>query len=240
MQNPKNRINMPKSSGKVLLVEDDTNFGNVLKNYLELNDYNVILSRDGSEGLDAFYKGKFDICILDVMMPKKDGFTLARDIRNHNANVPIIFLTAKSMKEDMIQGFKSGADDYITKPFDSEVLLYKLKVLMKRASESFIIDDRTDFQIGKLKFDYKLRIVSGGESSHNLSPKEADLLKMLCIHINDIMPREKALKAIWGDDNYFTGRSMDVFITKLRKYLKDDSNIDIINIHGKGFKLQIL
>lgn len=230
---------MAKSAGKVLLVEDDTNFGNVLKNYLELNEYEVTLSRDGAEGLDAFYKHRFDICVLDVMMPRKDGFALAKDIRNHNANIPIIFLTAKSMKEDMIEGFKAGADDYLTKPFDSEVLLYKLKALIKRASESFLIDDKTDYTIGKLNFDYKSRQVSGGLVTHNLSPKEADLLKMLCTHTNDIMPREKALKAIWGADNYFTGRSMDVFITKLRKYLKDDPNIDIINIHGKGFKLQV-
>lgn len=153
-------------------------------------------------------------------MPKKDGFTLAKDIRNHNANVPIIFLTAKSMKEDMIQGFKVGADDYLTKPFDSEVLLYKLKALHKRASESFIIDDRTDFAIGKLKFDYKMRTVSGGSETHNLSPKEADLLKMLCIHSNDIMPREKALKAIWGDDNYFNRSQYGCFYHKVAEVFK--------------------
>lgn len=224
---------------KILLVEDDFNFGNVLKNYLELNDYNVTLSRDGSEGIDSFYKHKYDICLLDVMMPKKDGFTLAKEIRQQNANVPIIFLTAKSMKEDMVQGFQSGADDYITKPFDSDVLLLKIKVLLKRASESFIMNEENDFEIGKYHFDYKSRNVTLDGVSNQLSPKEAELLKMLCIHTNDIMPREKALKAIWGDDNYFTGRSMDVFITKLRKYLKDDARVDILNIHGKGFRLQI-
>lgn len=224
---------------KILLVEDDFNFGNVLKNYLELNDYNVTLSRDGSEGIDAFYKHKYDICLLDVMMPKKDGFTLAKEIRQQNANVPIIFLTAKSMKEDMVQGFQSGADDFITKPFDSDVLLLKIKVLLKRASESFIMNEENDFEIGKYHFDYKSRNVTLDGVSNQLSPKEAELLKMLCIHTNDIMPREKALKAIWGDDNYFTGRSMDVFITKLRKYLKEDPRVDILNIHGKGFRLQI-
>jgi DNA-binding response OmpR family regulator len=230
---------MGKTLKKILLVEDDFNFGNVLKNYLELNDYNVTLSRDGSEGIDAFYKHKYDICLLDVMMPKKDGFTLAKEIRQQNANVPIIFLTAKSMKEDMVQGFQSGADDFITKPFDSDVLLLKIKVLLKRASESFIMNEENDFDIGKYHFDYKSRNVTLGGVSNQLSPKEAELLKMLCIHTNDIMPREKALKAIWGDDNYFTGRSMDVFITKLRKYLKEDPRVDILNIHGKGFRLQI-
>ncbi len=230
---------MGKTLKKILLVEDDFNFGNVLKNYLELNDYNVTLSRDGSEGIDSFYKHKYDICLLDVMMPKKDGFTLAKEIRQQNANVPIIFLTAKSMKEDMVQGFQSGADDYITKPFDSDVLLLKIKVLLKRASESFIMNEENDFEIGKYHFDYKSRNVTLDGVSNQLSPKEAELLKMLCIHTNDIMPREKALKAIWGDDNYFTGRSMDVFITKLRKYLKEDPRVDILNIHGKGFRLQI-
>ncbi|HRC32628.1 MAG TPA: response regulator transcription factor [Bacteroidia bacterium] len=230
---------MGKTLKKILLVEDDFNFGNVLKNYLELNDYNVTLSRDGSEGIDAFYKHKYDICLLDVMMPKKDGFTLAKEIRQQNANVPIIFLTAKSMKEDMVQGFQSGADDFITKPFDSDVLLLKIKVLLKRASESFIMNEENDFEIGKYHFDYKSRNVTLDGVSNQLSPKEAELLKMLCIHTNDIMPREKALKAIWGDDNYFTGRSMDVFITKLRKYLKEDPRVDILNIHGKGFRLQI-
>lgn len=230
---------MGKTLKKILLVEDDFNFGNVLKNYLELNDYQVNLCRDGVEGIDAFYKHKYDICLLDVMMPKKDGFTLAKEIRQHNANVPIIFLTAKSMKEDMVQGFQTGADDYVTKPFDSDVLLLKIKALLKRASESFIMNDQNDFDIGHYHFDYKTRNVTLNNTSNQLSPKEADLLKMLCIHINDIMPREKALKAIWGDDNYFTGRSMDVFITKLRKYLKDDSRVDILNIHGKGFRLQV-
>ncbi|MBL7927529.1 MAG: response regulator transcription factor [Bacteroidia bacterium] len=230
---------MNKQKEKILLVEDDTNFGSVLKNYLELNDYDVTLARDGQEGLDRFYKTKHDLCVLDVMMPKKDGFSLAKDIRQHNANVPIIFLTAKSMKEDMIEGFKSGADDYLTKPFDSEVLLFKIKALIKRASESFVKPDQTQFEIAGYKFDYNMRILHFGNSQVNLSPKEADLLKMLCHHMNDVLPREKALKAIWGDDNYFTGRSMDVFITKLRKYLKEDSRIDIMNIHGKGFKMNV-
>lgn len=231
---------MGSKAQKILLVEDDFNFGNVLKNYLELNDYNVTLARDGNEGLDAFYKHKYELCLLDVMMPKKDGFTLAKEIRHHNANVPIVFLTAKSMKEDMVNGFQHGADDYITKPFDSDVLLLKVKALLKRASESFIMHDQNDFSIGKYNFDYKTREIKLGDEKHQLSPKEADLLKMLCIHKNDVMPREKALKAIWGDDNYFTGRSMDVFITKLRKYLKNDPGVDIINIHGKGFRLQVV
>jgi DNA-binding response OmpR family regulator len=225
------------SRNKILLVEDDPNFGSVLKNYLELNDYDVDLSTDGNAGYDQFVTGKYDICILDVMMPKKDGFTLAKEIREKDQQVPIIFLTAKTMKEDMLAGFQSGADDYITKPFDSEVLLYKLKAIMKRSSDRSHDNSQKEFNIGRFHFNHDHRTIKTGEESQKLSPKESDLLQLLCIYKNELLPRQKALKEIWGDDNYFNARSMDVFITKLRKYLKQDPSIDIINIHGKGFRL---
>jgi DNA-binding response OmpR family regulator len=228
---------MTLSKPHILLVEDDPNFGSVLKNYLELNDYQVNLCQDGFAGYDQFVTGQYDICILDVMMPRKDGFTLAREIREKNPQVPIIFLTAKTMKEDMLSGFKVGADDYITKPFDSEVLLYKLKAILKRSSEKRHDPTQREFTVGKYHFNYDHRTITSEGESQKLSPKEADLLRMLCIYKNELLPRQKALKDIWGDDNYFNARSMDVFITKLRKYLRDDPTLDIINIHGKGFRL---
>ncbi|MFM7216589.1 MAG: response regulator transcription factor [Bacteroidota bacterium] len=228
---------MNTNKPSILLAEDDPNFGAVLKNYLEINDYDVTLARDGYEGYEKYTSGKFDICILDVMMPRKDGFTLAREIREKDPVLPIIFLTAKSLKEDMLSGFQAGADDYITKPFDSEVLLYKLKAILKRSSEKRIDPNKKVFEIGTLIFNYDHRIVQHADQSQKLSPKEADLLRLLCLFKNELLPRQKALKEIWGDDNYFNARSMDVFITKLRKYLKEDPKLDIINIHGKGFRL---
>ncbi len=222
---------------KILLVEDDPNFGAVLKNYLELNDYDVKLCPDGFSGYDQFASGKFEICILDVMMPRKDGFTLAKEIRDKDEQIPIIFLTAKTMKDDMLKGFNVGADDYITKPFDSEVLLVKLKAILRRSGDKTSNSLQKEFDLGKYHFNYDHRTISMGTDSQKLSPKEADLLRMLCLHKNELLPRQKALREIWGDDNYFNARSMDVFITKLRKYLKDDPSLDIINIHGKGFLL---
>lgn len=222
---------------RILLAEDDPNFGSVLKNYLELNDYEVTLCIDGVEAYDRFAAGNFDICLLDVMMPKKDGFTLAKEIREKDSGIPIIFLTAKSMKEDMLEGFQVGADDYITKPFDSEVLIYKLKAILKRSNERGHDLTKKEFDIGKFHFNYDHRSISDGTNSSKLSPKEADLLRLLCIYLNELLPRQKALIDIWGDDNYFNARSMDVFITKLRKYLKEDPMLDIINVHGKGFRL---
>jgi len=222
---------------KILLVEDDPNFGAVLKNYLELNDYDVKLCPDGFSGYDEFAKGKYDICILDVMMPRKDGFTLAKEIREKDEHIPIIFLTAKTMKDDMLKGFNVGADDYITKPFDSEVLLVKLKAILRRSGDKISNSLQKEFDLGKYHFNYDHRTIAMGAASQKLSPKEADLLRMLCLHKNELLPRQKALREIWGDDNYFNARSMDVFITKLRKYLKDDPSLDIINIHGKGFRL---
>ena len=226
-------------NNKILLVEDDPNFGTVLKDYLSLNDYNVTLAKDGLEGLIMFKNDDYDLCILDVMMPRKDGFSLAKDIRATNSEVPIIFLTAKTMKEDVLKGYQAGADDYLNKPFDSEVLLYKIKAIMQRKeTEQNTEEEIFEFNIGKFEFNSKLRHLSfdGGETQ-KLSPKESKLLKMLAVHKNDLMPRELALTKIWRDDNYFTSRSMDVYIAKLRKYLKGDENVEILNIHGEGFRL---
>ncbi len=226
-----------KKKYKILLCEDDTNLGMVLKNYLELNDYDVILERDGRLGMAAFQREKFDICLLDVMMPNVDGFTLAEEIRDIDPDIPLFFLSAKTMKEDIIQGYKLGADDYITKPFDSEVLLLKIKAILKRNEEDNRISDNIEFDLGSYHFNPRLRELSHDGKTQTLSPKENDLLKMLAEHKNDLLPRERALKKIWGSDTYFNGRSMDVYIAKLRKYLKDDSNIEIVNIHGNGFRL---
>jgi hypothetical protein len=230
---------MEKEKFKVLLVEDDTNFGQVLKNYLELNDFVVELARDGILGLAAFRREKYDICLLDVMMPNMDGFTLAEEIRNVDPEVPLFFLSAKSMKEDILNGYKLGADDYITKPFDSEVLLHKIKAIMKRNQEMHEKQhSQVEFTVGRYHFNSKLRTLSyeGAEPS-TLSPKENELLLMLCEYKNDLLPRESALKRIWGSDTYFNGRSMDVYIAKLRKYLKEDTSVEIVNIHGNGFRL---
>jgi two-component system, OmpR family, response regulator len=223
---------------RILLVEDDQNFGTVLKDYLTLNDYDVTLAKDGLEGLIMYKNDIFDMCILDVMMPRKDGFSLAKDIRATNKEIPIIFLTAKTLKEDVLKGYQVGADDYLNKPFDSEVLLYKVKAIMQRKeSEKEVDDEAFEFEIGKFHLNSKLRQLSLNGNIRKLSPKENKLLKLLVMHINDLMPRELALTKIWRDDNYFTSRSMDVYIAKLRKYLKDDPNVEIINIHGEGFRL---
>ena len=224
---------------KILLVEDDPNFGTVLKDYLSLNDYNVTLAKDGLEGLIMFKNDDYDLCILDVMMPRKDGFSLAKDIRGTNSEVPIIFLTAKTMKEDVLKGYQAGADDYLNKPFDSEVLLYKIKaILQRKEGDQNIEEEKFEFKIGKFDFNSKLRHLSFDKgTAQKLSPKESKLLKMLAVYKNDLMPRELALTKIWRDDNYFTSRSMDVYIAKLRKYLKTDENVEILNIHGEGFRL---
>ena len=234
------------ANNRILLVEDDQNFGDVLRSYLEMHEYNVTLATDGMAGLESYKQGEYDLCIFDVMMPKKDGFTLAKEVRELDGEMPIIFLTAKTMKNDVLQGFKIGADDYITKPFNSEELLYRIQAILKRSQQK--ADPREEikeFNIGRYHFNYPLRILTfnsdepGEESKEKLSPKEAQLLRMFCMYMNDILPRSEALTKIWGEDNYFTARSMDVFVTKLRKYLKDDSNIEIVNIHGNGFQLLV-
>ncbi len=222
----------------IFLVEDDLSFGAVLKSYLEINDFEVDWIDDGQIALDHFRKNNFDICILDVMLPHIDGFTIAAEIRKINAEIPIIFLTAKNLREDILKGYKTGADDYITKPFDTEVLIFKLKAILKR--QSGILSKESDFyQIGNYMFDYKLRTIEHDQLKQKLSPKEAELLKMLCDNQNELLPRESALKKIWGDDGYFTTRSMDVYLTKLRKLFTEDPAIEIRNIHGSGFMLEI-
>ena len=223
---------------KLLLCEDDPNLGMVLKSYLELNDYNVVLERDGRLGLAAFQREKFDLCLLDIMMPHVDGFTLAKDIRDIDPDIPLFFLSAKTMKDDIIKGYKLGADDYITKPFDSEVLLMKIKAILKRNEELNKESANMEFQLGQYHFNPKLRELTRNNESQTLSPKENELLKMLAEYKNDLLPREIALKKIWGSDTYFNGRSMDVYIAKLRKYLREDENIKISNIHGSGFRLE--
>ncbi|MBT6567981.1 MAG: response regulator transcription factor [Flavobacteriales bacterium] len=224
---------------KILVVEDDPNFGSILKDYLTLNEYDIVLAKNGIEGYEKFKKENFDLCILDVMMPYKDGFTLAKEIREKNDSVPILFLTAKNLKEDVLKGFKLGGDDYITKPFDSDVLLAKIKVFLNRNQKPISTESAEFlFTIGRFAFNSKLRTLSfsGGEPI-KLSPKESQLLRLLALHINDLLPRDVALNKIWRDDNYFTSRSMDVYIAKLRKYLKEDSQVEILNIHGEGFRL---
>jgi DNA-binding response OmpR family regulator len=228
-----------KKKYKILLCEDDSNLGLVLKNFLELNEYDVTLERDGRLGLGAFQRDKFDLCLLDVMMPNVDGFTLAEEIRDIDPDVPLFFLSAKTLKEDILQGYRLGADDYITKPFDSDVLMHKIKAIIKRNEEDHKVTDNLEFELGAYHFNPKLRELKIKDATQVLSPKENELLKMLAEHKNDLLTREKALKKIWGSDTYFNGRSMDVYIAKLRKYLKEDTTIEIVNIHGNGFRLVV-
>ena len=231
---------MEKQRIQLLLVEDDHNLGTLLKEYLEEKDYNVTLAVDGREGLKRFKQNLYDICVLDVMMPNMDGFTLAKEISLLNKDVPLVFLTAKTMKEDAIEGFNAGADDYINKPFSTEELLLRLKAILRRTStKSLDNTDLNNFDIGRYHFDFNHQVLSLEGKQTKLTTREAQLLKLFCLHMNDVLDRNFALKTIWHDDNYFNGRSMDVYITKLRKYLKDDPQIEIINVHGKGFKLLV-
>ena len=225
-------------NNRILLVEDDQSFGAVLKDYLMMNNYEVTLATDGELGLKEFMENEFDIGIFDVMMPKKDGFSLAEDVKRINKNMPIIFLTAKNLREDILKGYQIGADDYITKPFDTELLLYKIKAILQR-STVVEEDEQEHFKISNIEFDSVLRQLKVHDTEYKLSPKENELLKMLCMHRNDFMPRDLALRKIWKKENYFTARSMDVYITKLRKLLKDDEGLEIINVHGEGFRLLV-
>lgn len=224
---------------KLLLVEDDLNFGTVLKSYLELNDLLVDWIDDGRKAFPKFEQGNYNLVLLDVMLPNMDGFSIARKIKDSDADVPFIFITAKTLREDIVEGYKTGADDYITKPFDSEILLYKIKAILTRSSgvPNNLPDDI--FTIGKFEFDHKARslteIKSGNKKS--LSPKESELLKMLVEHKGEILPKTLALNKIWGDANYFTTRSMDVYIAKLRKFLSPDATIRIVTLHGAGYRL---
>lgn len=221
---------------KILLVEDDANLGQVLKEYLEMKQYQVTLCRDGEEGLTSFNRNNYHLVILDVMMPKKDGFTLAADIRKVNPEVPFIFLTAKSMQEDTLKGLKLGADDYITKPFSMEELLLRLNAILKRTYQDK--DNKTGkYELGSCSFDANAHVLDTPEKKIKLTTKEAELLRLLCLNMNQTLNRSDALKAIWHDDSYFNARSMDVYITKLRKYLKAEPSIKILTLHGQGFKL---
>ncbi|MGL4411771.1 MAG: response regulator transcription factor [Bacteroidales bacterium] len=220
----------------VLLCEDDENLGMLLREYLQAKGYIVDLQADGEAGLRAFQKNKYDLCIFDVMMPKKDGFTLAQEIRSTNSEIPIVFLTAKALKEDVLEGFKIGADDYITKPFSMEELIFRIEAIIRRVKGKKMKEVQF-YKIGKFTFDTQKQLLTIGEKATKLTTKESELLSLLCIHMNEILERNYALKTIWIDDNYFNARSMDVYITKLRKLLKDDSDIEIINVHGKGYKL---
>ncbi len=222
---------------KLLLAEDDENLGLLLKEYLVAKGFDANLYPDGDAAYKGFMREHYDICILDIMMPKKDGFTLAKDIRIVNADIPIIFLTAKNMKEDVLEGFKLGADDYITKPFSMEELILRIEAILRRTSQESQANAQMVFTLGKYTFDTRKQILSWGDESVKLTTKESDLLKLLCQNANKVLERNYALKSIWIDDNYFNARSMDVYITKLRKHLKDEPTVEIINVHGKGYKL---
>ena len=221
---------------KILLAEDDINLGSLLEQYLNAKDFETKLFGDGQKAYEAFVKDKYDICILDVMMPKKDGFELAKDIRSINKNIPIIFLTAKTLKEDILKGFKMGADDYIKKPFNMEELLFRIEAILRRSS-AIINKEQDVYDLGSLSFHTNNQLLKHGDDSIKLTTKESELLKLLCENMNSILERNYALKQIWEDDNYFNARSMDVYITKLRKHLKFEPKLEIMNIHGKGYKL---
>lgn len=221
---------------RILLCEDEESLGMLLREYLQAKGYDAELYLDGESGYKAFVKGHFDMCLLDVMMPKMDGFSLAREIRIVNQEVPIIFLTAKNLKDDILEGFKLGADDYLTKPFSMDELVYRMEAIMRRVRGKNQ-KVQTVYQIGKFTFDTQRQILSFGDEQTKLTTKESELLALLCSHSNEVLERELALKTIWIDDNYFNARSMDVYITKLRKHLRADDRIEINNVHGKGYRL---
>lgn len=220
---------------KILLAEDDQNLGSLLKEYLDVKGYETQLFTDGKKAYEGFINDYFDLCLLDIMMPEKDGFTLAKEIRQINSDIPILFLTAKSMKEDVLEGFSLGADDYITKPFSMEELLYRVEAVLRRTKQNSNQKEKT-YQIGKYTFDSQNQMLEINDKRKRLTTKESELLKLLCNNQNKVLERNFTLRTIWSEDSYFNARSMDVYITKLRKYLKDDPSIQIINVHGRGFK----
>jgi DNA-binding response OmpR family regulator len=230
--------NLTQSKIKILLVEDDPNLGFVIKDTLTQKNFDVTLCADGEQGEKIFSANTFHICLLDVMLPKKDGFSLARAIRNINKDVPILFLTAKSMTEDKLEGFRTGADDYLTKPFSLEELLCRIEVFLRRSTGSITSSEENIFSIGQFVFDYKNLTLKNNDQQKILTQKEAEVLRLLHLHRGRVLKREEILTNVWGDDDYFMGRSMDVFISKLRKYLKEDPAIQIVNYHGVGFKLE--
>ncbi|MGN0233927.1 MAG: response regulator transcription factor [Bacteroidaceae bacterium] len=222
----------------ILLCEDEESLGMLVREYLQAKGYDAELYLDGEAGYKAFVKGKYDMCLLDVMMPKMDGFTLARELRSINSEVPIMFLTAKNLKDDILEGFKLGADDYLTKPFSMDELVYRMEAILRRV-KARSRQTATRYQLGRFTFDTQRQLLSIDDKSTKLTTKESELLTMLCTHMNDILERDLALKTIWIDDNYFNARSMDVYITKLRKHLKADPNVEINNVHGKGYRLVV-
>ncbi len=229
---------MEQDKVKVLLAEDDKNLGTILKTYLEAKGYPTTLCINGQEAFETYNKETFNFCIIDIMMPVKDGFTLAKEIRKTNKKIPIIFLTAKVMQEDKLKGFEIGADDYVTKPFSMEELLVRMKAIIRRLKSDTV--KKNVFNIGQYTFDYNRQILTLKKVEQKLTSKESELLKMLCENANEVLDRSIALNKIWYDDSYFNARSMDVYITKLRKYLKGDPNVELMNVHGVGFKLVII
>ena len=223
----------------ILLVEDDPNLSMVLQDFLELMSYKTVIATDGLSGLAAFKNHSIQLCILDVMLPKMDGFALAKEIRKLNAQMPIIFLTAKSLKEDRLKGFQMGCDDYITKPFSTDELHLRIKAIMRRCIKQLPGSQENILKIGKLRFDVKNQVLHFDFGDQTLTRKEAGLLRLLCEYKNQVLTREEALQKVWGDSDYFIGRSMDVFIVKLRKYLREDPDVSITNVHGIGFKLEV-
>lgn len=227
----------------ILLVEDDPNLGLLVQEYLTMKGYATDRATDGNQGIQQFMAGQYDLCIFDVMMPKKDGFTLAKEVRMAGRDVPIIFLTAKSMQEDTIQGFRAGADDYVTKPFSMEELLLRIQAILRRYQRASDVAEPTTYQIGSLTFDYQHQLLHDGDDGQSqpqkLTSKESELLKLLAQNLNQPVSRTFALKMVWGDDSYFNARSMDVYVTKLRKYLKPDPAVQLVNVHGEGFKLVV-
>jgi DNA-binding response OmpR family regulator len=224
---------------KIFFVEDDLSFGSVMKSYLELNDFEVTWIDDGESAVECYKRDKYDLAVLDVMLPHIDGFSIGKAIKELTPALPLVYLTAKSLKEDILKGYGIGADDYVTKPFDTEVLVCKLQAILKRGEGELQKNNAEIYQVGRYTFNYRFRFIEDVEGKQKLSPKEASLLRLLCIKQNELLSREEALQKLWGDDDYFNGRSMDVYITKLRKYLKNDSSIEIENIHGSGFMLVV-
>lgn len=226
------------SRSKILLVEDDANLGYVLKDNLAMRGYDITLQADGEAGIKTFQNEPFDLCILDVMLPKVDGFSVGKAIREKNKQIPILFLTAKSMTEDKLEGFKQGGDDYITKPFNIEELVARIEVFLNRPTKK-VTDMEKVFTLGNFQFDHENLSLKNDKGEKILTVKESEVLKLLYLNRDRILKREEILTQVWGEDDYFMGRSMDVFISKLRKYLKDDPQIAIANFHGVGFKLEI-
>ncbi len=229
---------MEKTQPRLLLAEDDRNLGNILKNYLEAKGYITTLCVNGQEAIETFNRKVFDICILDIMMPVKDGFTVASEIREVNKKIPILFLTAKTLQQDKLKGFETGADDYVTKPFSMEELLLRIQAILRRTEEQGKPSHTENYYIiGNYAFEYNRQTLTIHGKEQKLTSKEAGLLRLLCLHANDVLDRSTALREIWNDDSYFNARSMDVYIVKLRKYLKEDPQVELINVHGVGFKL---